>query len=77
MATMSVASCDEDKAFRPLVTGFVQRLQQSRSRRDFRALSGARYRLAFLREAPIAIMVEDGTAALLRQPAPHWPSADR
>jgi hypothetical protein len=24
-----------------------------------------------------AIMVEDGTAALLRQPAPHWPSADR
>ena len=24
-----------------------------------------------------AIMVEDGTAALLRQPAPHRPSADR
>src|SRR6516164_9534056 len=24
-----------------------------------------------------AIMVEDGPAALLRQPAPHWPSADR
>jgi hypothetical protein len=22
-------------------------------------------------------MVEDGTAALLRQPAPHWPSVDR
>ena len=36
-----------------------------------------RYLHAFLREALIAIMVEDGTAALLRQPAPHWPSADR
>jgi hypothetical protein len=37
----------------------------------------ARYLHAFLGEAPIAIMVEDGTAALLRQPAPHWPSVDR
>jgi hypothetical protein len=33
----------------------------------FRALSGADYLHAFLREAPIAIIVQDGTAALLRQ----------
>jgi hypothetical protein len=62
---------------RRLITCEAKPNQRHMQQGGLEALSGARYLHAFLRETPIAIMVEDGTAALLRQPALHWPSADR